>query len=141
MAMLSHLIVADSLTLGHLVESIQIYGVSRIHRKRERDGNNQWKMPDEGYNVIIQIKFYSMVLLGNTVGPFCPVSLKQSKLSNRAVTEYFALEPFESYWSDLSLTHTVTTTYCTFYLDRLQSKLCLFCICKHCGSLLKSLHL
>jgi len=38
------------------------------------NGNDQWKLPDEGYNVIIKIKFYSMVLLGNTVGPsFCPV--------------------------------------------------------------------
>jgi len=51
-----------------------------------RNQNNQWKIPNEGYNFIIQIKFYSMVLLGNTVGPFYPVLLKRLKLSNRAVT-------------------------------------------------------
>jgi len=32
-------------------------------------GNGQ-KIPDTGYNVIIQIKFHSMMLLGNVVGPF-----------------------------------------------------------------------
>jgi len=39
------------------------------------NGNNQWKISDDGYNVIIQIKFYSMVLLGNIVGPFCQIYL------------------------------------------------------------------
>jgi len=50
------------------------------------NGNNQWKISDEDYNAIIQIKFYSMMLLGNIVEPFCSVSLKQSKLSNRTIT-------------------------------------------------------
>jgi len=49
-------------------------------------GMTQWKMPDEGYDFIIQIKFYSVMLLGNVVGPFCTALLKQAKLSNRAVT-------------------------------------------------------
>jgi len=40
-------------------------------------GTTQWKMPDEGCDVIIQIKFYSVMLLGNIVGPFCTVLLKQ----------------------------------------------------------------
>jgi len=36
--------------------------------------------------IIIQIKFYSVMLLDNVVGPFHTVLLKQLKLSNRAVT-------------------------------------------------------
>jgi len=55
-----------------------IVWVSRTLGKWEQDGNgnNQQKMPYEGYNVIIHIKFYSMVLLDNIVGPFCLVLLK-----------------------------------------------------------------
>jgi len=35
---------------------------------------------------VIMIKFYSMMLLGNSIGPFRSVLLKRLKLSNRAVT-------------------------------------------------------
>jgi len=41
-----------------------------------RNRNDQRKMPDEGYNVNVEITFYSLVLLSNIVGPFCTVSLK-----------------------------------------------------------------
>ena len=50
------------------------------------NGNDQWKMPDEGYHVNIRVRFYSTMLLCNIIGPFRTVPLKQSKLSNRAVT-------------------------------------------------------
>ena len=65
--------------------------VSRI------SGNDQRKMPDEGYHVDIQVMFYSMMLLCLIVGSFCTVchndqsSLWSShlvlKYFNRAVTE------------------------------------------------------
>jgi len=51
-----------------------------------KNGNDQWKMPDEGYNVNMHIIFYGLMLLGNIVKPFRTVLLKQSKFSNRAVT-------------------------------------------------------
>jgi len=38
-----------------------------------RNGNNQQEMPDNGFNVIIQIKFHSVMLLGNFVEPFSTV--------------------------------------------------------------------
>ena len=38
------------------------------------NGNDIWKMPDEGYHVDIQVMFYSMILLCNIVGPFCTIS-------------------------------------------------------------------
>jgi len=38
--------------------------------KGSGNGNNQRKMPDEGYNVIIQIKFYSVMYLGNVAALF-----------------------------------------------------------------------
>jgi len=43
--------------------------ISRIRGKREQDGNGR-KCPMKVINVIIQVKFYSMVVLDNTVGPF-----------------------------------------------------------------------
>ena len=53
------------------------YRVSRILGKRERNGtetesgngNDQRKMPDEGYHLNIRVRFYSMMLLCNIVGP------------------------------------------------------------------------
>ena len=50
------------------------------------NGNNQRKRPDEGYHVNIRVRFYSMMLLCNIVGPFRTVPLKRLKFSNRAVT-------------------------------------------------------
>jgi len=65
-------------------------GVSRIHRKWERKvgtGTTYGKYLMEGYHVDIQVMLYSMMLLcDDIVGPFCTVSLKGLKLSNRAVT-------------------------------------------------------
>ena len=40
------------------------------------NGNDQRKMPDEGYHVNIRVRFYSMMLLCNIVGPFRTVLLK-----------------------------------------------------------------
>jgi len=59
------------------------FGVSRIHRKQEQDGNGNRNDPVENAcDVIIQIKFYSVILLDNVVGPFCTVLPKQVKPSN-----------------------------------------------------------
>jgi len=41
-----------------------------------RNGNDLRKMPNEGYDVDTQIRFYSMMLLCSIVGPFCTVPLK-----------------------------------------------------------------
>jgi len=38
--------------------------------------SNQWKIPDEDYNVIILIEFHRVILLGNVVGSLHSVSVK-----------------------------------------------------------------
>ena len=51
--------------------------VNRIQGKQEwktgtesGNGNYQWKMPDEGYQVNTHVRFFSMMLLCRIVGPF-----------------------------------------------------------------------
>jgi len=49
-------------------------------------GNDQQKIPGEGYNDNMHIIFYGIMLSGNIVRPFHTVSPKQLKLSNKVVT-------------------------------------------------------
>jgi len=59
----------------HILWNVSKLQVGRIQGKQKRNGNRKRerekpaKMLDTGYNVNIEIIFYSMMLFGNDVGP------------------------------------------------------------------------